>query len=171
MLEFLNDIRTAYIAFAIFGFIMWLSWSNALGGGYQRTPIHKALRALALADVNEHSLVLELGCGTGKLALAIHKHFNCCVAGVEIDPLRYLIAKLRTRNRSDILILRGNVVNTEISGDFTHIFAFLNPRTLEKLSKNITIPLISYKNKIPNTQYNIWDPESSCYIYYLPQIK
>lgn len=172
MLEFLSDIRTAYIAFAMFGFIFWLSYSNAYGGGYERTPVHKALRGLRLAGVNERSLVGELGCGTGKLTLKIQKEFNCMVAGIELDPLRYIIAKIRTRKNLDIQIARGNIIGKEIHGDFTHIFAFLNSRTLEKLVKqiNIKLTLVSYKNKIPNLDHDLHDESSDCYIYYLPRI-
>lgn len=127
------------------------------GAPYLPTTQAQVSAALELVDLQKGQMLLELGCGDGKVVIAAAQQ-GLDVVGYELNPLLAMIAWLRTRRY-------GNQVKI-IWGDFWHkpwpqteaIFVFLLPRYMSKLHKKIMqyphkpVKLVSFAFTIPERQ-------------------
>jgi SAM-dependent methyltransferase len=103
------------------------------GAGYTSTPKSVVTEALNIADLKKDEVFYDLGCGTGEALMAASKLCDH-VKGIEIEPVRWFIAKLRARKARVIL---GNLFKQDIS-DANVIFIFqykgkINDRIAEKI--------------------------------------
>lgn len=104
-----------------------------------RTSRRIARVQCTLARVTKHDIVYDLGCGDGTALIIAAKEYGAKGIGIEIDPLRYVIAQLRIRLHSlagNIQIKRKNFFQVDVS-DATVIIMYLIPKTLKKLQKKI----------------------------------
>src|SRR5437868_4583038 len=62
-----------------------------------QTPKKVARQMCHLTKVGKSSVVYDLGCGTGHALIVAAKEFGAKGIGIEIDPLRYLIAKFNVK--------------------------------------------------------------------------
>lgn len=103
------------------------------GAGYTATPKSIANEALGLAGLKRTEVFYDLGCGTGETLVAASKLCDH-VKGIEIEPVRWFIAKFRARKAKVIL---GDLFKQDIS-DANVIFIFqyqgkINARIAEKI--------------------------------------
>jgi 16S rRNA A1518/A1519 N6-dimethyltransferase RsmA/KsgA/DIM1 with predicted DNA glycosylase/AP lyase activity len=96
-----------------------------------------ARKICKIAGVNEKTLVYDLGCGTGTAICIAAKEFNASCVGIEIDPLRFIIAwlnvKFRWKTDSNITLVRDNFFNIDLSkADI--FFIYLIPNALKRLT-------------------------------------
>jgi len=87
-----------------------------------------------MAGINSKDIVYDLGCGDGEVLLQAAK-LGASGIGIEIDPSRALIAKLRIRKnnlQNKITIKKGNFFEEDLS-KASVIIVYLVPKTLEKL--------------------------------------
>ena len=99
-----------------------------------RTNKKTAKAICDLAKINSKDVVYDLGCGDGEVLLKASQ-LGAKGVGIEIDPLRYWIAKLRIRlgNAEDkISIKRNNFFNEDIS-KASVVIVYLIPKTLSRL--------------------------------------
>ncbi len=89
------------------------------GAAYDPTPRKTAAEALRLVNLKRDDVFYDLGCGTGEALIEASKLCDT-VRGVEIEPVRWLIATLRARKARVIL---GNLFKQDIS-DANVIFLF-----------------------------------------------
>jgi SAM-dependent methyltransferase len=147
------------IFIAIISFLLYLFasiiWPILSGGtGFSPTSSRKTKLAIKLAKVGPQDILYDLGCGTGPV-LAEAKKRGASVVGVEIEPLRWLICRLRIRGGSVIL---GDMYKVPL-GDATVVFIFqypsVNMRLKEKFEKELKpgTRVVSYAWKI-----NGWEP-------------
>jgi len=103
------------------------------GAAYGRTPRKIAAEALKLVDLKKDEVFYDLGCGTGEVLIEAAKVCDH-VKGVEIELVRWLIAKLRARNAHVIL---GNLFKQDIAdADVIFIFQYegrINNRIMRKI--------------------------------------
>ena len=103
------------------------------GAAYGRTPREVVAEALKLVDLKKDEVFYDLGCGTGEVLIEASKVCDH-VKGVEIEPIRWLIAKLRARNAHVIL---GNLFKQDIAdADVIFIFQYegrINDRIVRKI--------------------------------------
>lgn len=127
-------IITSVIVVVLLGILyMILSvwWPMLTGGaGFTPTPYNKVSLAMELAEVGPHDRVYDLGCGTG-IALEEAKKRGASVVGIEIEPIRWLTARLRVRG---VKIKLGNMFKIPLK-DATVIFIFQYPNVNERLKK------------------------------------
>jgi len=122
------------------------------GAAYGRTPRKIAAEALELADLKKDQVFYDLGCGTGEALIEASKVCDH-VKGVELEPIRWFIAKRRARNAQVIL---GNLFKQDIS-DADVIFIFQYPgRINNRIAMKIRAEtrsgtrIISYWHRIEN---------------------
>ena len=138
-----------------------------------------AKKMCELARVNKKSLVYDLGCGTGDALVVIAEKYGAKGVGIEIDPIRYLIAKWKVWSHElsgDITLFRKNFFSINLS-PATVLFIYLvpaalkrlTPKLLKELKKGTTI--VSYIYPMPIDMYNgklrllVHDTEQQIFVY------
>ena len=135
------------------------------GAGYTFTPKNVVTEALNLVDLKQDEVFYDLGCGTGE-ALIVASKLCDHVKGIEIEPIRWFIAKLRARKAQVIL---GNLFKQDIS-DANVIFIFqfkgkINSRIAENIRANTRTGtrIISYYWPIENMK--LFKSQKEIFVY------
>jgi precorrin-6B methylase 2 len=71
--------------------------STLWGAPWAPTPLNRVDRMLRLAAVQPGEMVVDLGAGDGRIVIRAARRFGARAIGVEIDPLRWLIANVAIR--------------------------------------------------------------------------
>ena len=124
-------LDVALIVVLLVGLYLLVSifWPLLIGGaGYTPTPIFSTRKAMEIANVGPNDTLYDLGCGMGSV-LSEAKKRGAAVVGVEIEPLRWLVCRLRVRNAKVIL---GNMFKVPLQ-DATVVFLFQYPNVNRKL--------------------------------------
>lgn len=120
-------------------------------------PKEVARQICYLTKVNKQSVIYDLGCGTGHALIIAAKEFDAKGIGIEIDPLRYLIARWnvkRFRVRENITLIKGDFFSVPLA-NATVLFIYLVPNTLKKITPKLLkelksgTMLASYKYEMP----------------------
>lgn len=136
-----------------------------------RTNKNTAVAICKLAKITSKDIVYDLGCGDGTFILSASKK-NAKVMGIEIDPLRFLIAKIRIyKNKASdkIILKRKNFFNEDLSSASV-IVVYLVPKALERLlpkfkkELNKKVRIVSYRYKM-NLTLVAYDKKNSLYLY------
>lgn len=145
-------ITIALIAFPAYIAASFFYPMLAGGAGYTATPKDIAAEALRLVGLKRDEVFFDLGCGTGETLIAASKLCDH-VYGVEIEPVRWFIAKLRARRANVVL---GNLFKQNISeADVVFVFQYkgkINSRVVERVKAD-TQPgtrIVSYYWPIEN---------------------
>lgn len=87
------------------------------------------------AGVAEGAVVYDLGSGWGSLVIALARAFpNAEIRGIEMSPLPYWIARLRTRNLPNITLRRGNFYHCNLT-DAAAVTCYLMIKPMPKLAR------------------------------------
>lgn len=121
-----------------------------------------------LAGLKAGDHVLELGCGDGRVMLALAKQ-GIKVTGYELNPIMFVIAWLRTIPvRSNASVIWGNFFQAKWP-EADVIFVFLLKKYMPKLDKKCIqyphkpVKLISFAFKVPNKK--IVKSQANLYVY------
>lgn len=124
------------------------------GAPYLPTLGPQVKTALELADLKPGQVLLELGCGDGRVLIAAARQ-GIQTVGYELNPLLAGIAWLRTRRyRKQVRIIWGNFWRLPWP-EAQAIFVFLLPKYMPKLNKKVMqynhkpVKLISFAFTIP----------------------
>jgi predicted RNA methylase len=137
-----------------------------------RTSRKTAKAICKLAKIKKGDLIYDLGCGDGTALITAAKDFGAKGVGIEIDPLRYWIAKTRIQKNGlskSLNVVRDNFFAQNIK-DADVIFVYLIPKTLEKLlpkfkkelKKGTRIVSFVYEINLPLQKY---DKENKLRLY------
>lgn len=136
------------IVVLLFGFVL------LLGAPYLPTLTPQVEAALELVNLKPGQVLLELGCGDGKVLIAAAQT-GLHVVGYEINPLLALVSWLRTRRfKKQVRVVWGNFW-TQSWPPADGIFTFLHPRFMAKLDTKITqhtnnnVKLVSFAFAVP----------------------
>ena len=136
-----------------------------------RTNSKTAKAICKLAKINKKDIVCDLGCGDGEVLIQAVK-LGAKGVGIEIDPLRYFVAKLRFLKNNlskEIIIKRDNFFNQDIS-NATVIIVYLVPKTLDRLLPKFKKELkkgtriVSFRYKI-NMPLRSFDKKNNIRLY------
>ena len=104
-----------------------------------RTSKRIARMQCKLAKIGKNDIVYDLGCGDGTLLLTAAKEFGAPGVGIEIDPLRFWIARIRmfmNGASGSIKIIRKNFFEVNTS-DATVVVMYLIPKTLNRMKPKL----------------------------------
>ncbi len=138
-----------------------------VGAPYVPTLTPQVKTALELADLKPGQMLLELGCGDGKVLIAAAQA-GLKVVGYELNPILALIARLRTRRYKHVQVVWGNFWRADWP-PAEGVFVFLHPRFMARLDKKITqgkynsVKLVSFAFKIPGKK--ITQEKNGVYLY------
>ncbi len=112
--------------------------------------------AIKLANIKSSDKVYELGSGDGEFLLLVARETRAKCVGIEIDPLRDFIARVRVRfaNLSSKITLKRKSFYDENLSSATMIYVYLIPRVLKQLLPKLKKELekgtrvVSYKYKM-----------------------
>lgn len=133
----------------------------------------KTARAICkLAGINSKDVVYDLGCGDGTLIITAAKEYGARAVGIEIDPMRYWIAKLRVmfNGLQDKVIIKRKSFFDENISKATVVNVYLVPKTLnmllpkfkKELKKGARIVSYRYEVKLPRNKF---DKENNLNLY------
>lgn len=138
-----------------FGFVV------VFGPPYVPTLQPQARIAIEMINLKPGEMMLELGCGDGKL-LVMAAQTGVFSVGYELNPILVLFAKLRTfKYRKYVKIVWGNFWNTRNWPDADGIFVFILQKHMQKLDKKIMqwhqgkskpVKLVSFAFTIPGRE-------------------
>ena len=81
-------------------------------------------------------VLVDLGCGDGRVALAANQRYGVKVVGYELNPMAYVRARLKCFGRKEIRITRKNFWEADLSYADV-IFCYLFPDVMKRLAQKI----------------------------------
>jgi len=159
----------AYFVFASFLF----------GAGYQPTPRRSVETMLRFAEVGPQDTLYDLGAGTGAIVFRAARIYRARVIGVEVEPFRILILRLRRALGpfADRITLHwGNLFDLDFRGA-TVVTAFLWPGAMARLRPRFEAELregarvVSHCHAIPGWTAERYDKETDVYLYRWPDAR
>jgi len=160
-------VAVAYFVFASFAF----------GAGYQPTPHRSVETMLRFAEVGPQDTVFDLGAGTGAIVFRAARLYRAQVVGVEVEPIRVLILRLRRRFGAfpDRITIRwGNLFDLDFRSASV-VTAFLWPGAMARLRPKFESELpsgarvVSHCHPVPGWTAKMHDRDTDVYLYRWPQ--
>jgi SAM-dependent methyltransferase len=165
----IGGVAAAYFVFASFVF----------GAGYEPTPRRAVERMLRYAEVGPNDTVYDLGAGTGAIVFRAARVYRARVVGVEVEPIRVLVLRLRRRLGAfpDRITIRwGNLFRLDFR-TATVVTAFLWPGAMERLRSKFEAELpegarvVSHCHQVPGWTPEQYDRPTDVYLYRWPAAK
>lgn len=165
------------VAVAIVAYFLYASF--AFGAGYQPTPPAVVRRMLDLAQIRPGEIVYDLGAGTGAIVFAAARSYQARVVGVEVEPLRVLILRLRRwwgGPRDRVTIVWGNIFETDLRSANV-VTAFLWPGAMNRLKPLLEEQLaagarvVSHWHPVPGWEPEVVDSVLRVYLYRWPSAR
>jgi SAM-dependent methyltransferase len=159
---------------AIVAYFLYASF--AFGAGYQPTPARVVRRMLDLAEIRPGDTVYDLGAGTGAIVFAAARGYGAKVVGVEVEPLRVLILRLRLwwgGPRDRVTFRWGNIFEVDLHSAQI-VAVFLWPGAMERLKPRLESQLpdgarvVSHWHTVPGWTPAVVDPVLRVYLYRWP---
>jgi SAM-dependent methyltransferase len=159
----------AYFVFASFLF----------GAGYQPTPRSAALEMLRLAELSPDDTLYDLGAGTGALVFRAARLYGARAVGVEVEPIRVLVLRLRRllgAGADRVTIHWGNLFDLDFRGASV-VATFLWPGAMERLRPRLEAELrpgarvVSHCHPIHGWTPAVHDRRTDVYLYRWPDAR
>ena len=133
--------------------IISMIWTSFIGAPWVPSTMNTVKKMLALADLEEGDLLIDLGCGDGRMVITAARDYGAQAVGIEIDPIRYLWCKI-------LIFLMGLREQVQIQfGDFfSHdlskadvVTCYLLPDTNKRLEDKLLRELKPGTRVVSNT--------------------
>jgi hypothetical protein len=138
---------------AVIAYFLYASF--AFGAGYQPTPRAVVQRMLDDAEVGPADTLFDLGAGTGAIVFRAARERGARAVGVEVEPLRVLILRLRRWMGGPVDRVRiqwGNLYGTDFRSA-TVVAVFLWPEAMARLR-----PLLERQLRPGSRVVSHWHP-------------
>ena len=143
---------------AVVAFGLWYSLKK--GAPWWPTPARRTRALLRAADVKPGELVVDAGCGDGRVLLVAAREFSARGLGIEIHPVLVWIARLRlfaARLSAQVTIQRADLFSVDLrSADVLFLFLLqeTNVALQEKLRRELRpgTRVVSYAFTLPQWQ-------------------
>ena len=100
----------------IIGVAVWVLWPILIGAQWIPTPKDVVRKMLSFADVGPQDTLIDLGSGDGRIILLAAQEFGASALGIEADPLRVLITRIRVRLKGledQVEVIWGNFFKSD----------------------------------------------------------
>ena len=133
----------------------------------------KTARAICkLGGIKKEDILYDLGCGDAEVLITAAEKFGTRGVGIEIDPVRFIVAKFRIESANlsnKIKIKRTNFFKANIS-PASVVIVYLVPATLAKLLPKFKklkkgTRIISYRYDIQGLKVKKQDKENDLRLY------
>jgi hypothetical protein len=138
---------------AVVAYFLYASF--AFGAGYQPTPRAVVQRMLDDAQVGPEDTLFDLGAGTGAIVFRAARERGARAVGIEVEPLRVLILRLRRWVGGPVDRVRiqwGNLYGTDFRSA-TVVAVFLWPEAMARLR-----PLLEQQLRPGSRVVSHWHP-------------
>lgn len=169
----------SFITILILLFLLSMLWPpDSPWSPWWRTSPELARTECKLAKVKKGDIIYDLGSGEGIALITAAKEYGARGVGIEIDPLRVFISKIRVKLAGvsgHVEIRRDSFWNQDIS-EASVIFMYLIPKTLVKLRPKLLKELrpgtrvvsFVYRMDLPVIAK---DEKRELYVYEIPKRK
>ena len=156
--------------------VYFLFASFVYGAGYQPTPRDVVERMLELAAVGPSDTLYDLGAGTGAIVFRAARERGASAVGVEVEPLRVLILRLRRvvgGPRDRVRVVWGDFDHLDF-GAATVVAVFLWPPVMERLKPRFEQELaagsrvVSHWHPVAGWRPDSVDRRLRVYVYRMP---
>ncbi|MCI4351329.1 MAG: methyltransferase domain-containing protein [Thermoplasmata archaeon] len=174
-----NDALFALAVGGLVGAAYFWFASFAFGAGYQPAPRAVVNRMLDEAEVGPSDRVYDLGAGTGAIVFRAARERGASVVGVEVDPLRVAILRLRRRlggPRDRVDIRWGDMFRLDFR-PATVVAVFLWPGAMLRLRGLFESQLqpgtriVSHWHPVPGWRAASYDDATRVYLYRWPEAR
>jgi precorrin-6B methylase 2 len=150
--------------------------SFVFGAGYQPAPRRVVETMLNRAEVGPGDVVFDLGAGTGAIVFRAARERGARVIGVEVEPVRVAILRLRRRlggAAERVTIRWGNLFALDFR-EATVVAVFLWPAAMERLRPTFEAQLrsgsrvVSHWHPVPGWTPTSYDADTRVYLYRRP---
>lgn len=164
-------LTVALIVLVVLG--ISILFPSLVGGAWSPTSMRRVHAMLEAAQLRPGELLIDLGAGDGRIILTAARHYQARAIGVEIDPLRYYLCRLRIAlsGLSGRVSMRwANFFEMDL-GEADVVTFFLSQgaadRLAEKLRKELKpgARVVSHQRPLTGwTPYQV-DPVHDLYVY------
>lgn len=142
-----------------------------------RTSRRIARAMCKIADVDAKDTLYELGSGDGATLITAAEEYGAKGVGIEIDPVRVFVSKLRVKfgkSSGSVNIIRKNFFDVDLH-DASVVFVYLVPKALIRLKFKFASELkpgtkiVSYRYQIPYLPLVKRDKIHKLYYYTIPK--
>jgi SAM-dependent methyltransferase len=106
------------------------------GALFVPTPRVRIEAFLEAVPMGPGDLIVDLGCGDGRVLQAVRKRYGVRARGVDINPLACLAARLRNLGDRGVRIQRGNFWGLP-TGDADVVFCYLFPDVMHRMARKL----------------------------------
>ena len=96
---------------------------------------------LNVVPMETGELLVDIGCGDGRVLRAAHRRYGVKAVGFEVNPLAYLTARVLSLRTPGVRIQWGNFWFEDL-GDADVIFCYLFPDVMERLAGKLEKELL-----------------------------
>lgn len=124
-------------------FFLFIAWTHFFGAPWIPTSSSSVRKMLKIAKIKPGDIVYDLGSGDGRILIEAARRFGARAVGVEIDPLRYIITKIKIHvlNLQDsVQIIWGDFFKQDLSNAdiiIVYLSQDANMKLSEKLSREL----------------------------------
>jgi SAM-dependent methyltransferase len=167
------ELFTVALFVAAGAIVYFVFASFVYGAGYQPTPRAAVRSMLTLAGVGPQDRVVDLGAGTGAIVFRAARARGAQVVGVEVEPIRVLVLRLRRRlgGPADRVEIRwGSLFETDLTRASV-VCCFLWPGAMAKLRPIFEAELpagarvVSHWHPVPGWTPEVIDRPNRVYLY------
>jgi precorrin-6B methylase 2 len=157
----------------IIGVAVWILWPLVIGAGWIPTPKNVVKKMLNLAGVGPGDTLIDLGSGDGRIIIMAAMEHGARAVGIEADPLRVLITRIRIKLKGledRVDVIWGNFFKKDLSAaSVVTIYQSknINNKLKAKLQKQLSpgTRVISYKFTFDGWEPTKVDESTKIYLY------
>lgn len=153
--------------------ILWVYLPVLWGAPWVPGRLPDIRRMLELAEVKPGQMVVDLGAGDGRIVITAARTFRARAAGVEIDPLRWVLANLGIRIlglRDQAIVRLGNMRSFPVEGaDVVTLYLLkgINQELRDHLQKSLRpgARVVSHTCSISGWTPTVLDERRGIFVY------